>query len=93
MLKYLLQLSQVVELYHGPLLGALIWCIVIGARRSDPYRIALTESMRKWFVMQLMRITCPAALDEPANVSQNIDMILAGMAGVDLLASASHPLT
>lgn len=90
-LQTLLQKSSVLCLYHGPLPGALIWCLAIGARKSDETSSrhsggpATVSSRRKWFFMQLLRITCPAALDDPLDVSRNIDMILAGMDGVDCL--------
>jgi hypothetical protein len=97
MLQSLLQKSNVLELYHGPLPGALIWCLIIGARKSDqhlssrqPGAPTRVSSTRKWFFMQLIRITCPAALDDPLNVSRNIDMILAGMDGVDCLSTEPY---
>ncbi|KUL90759.1 hypothetical protein ZTR_00381 [Talaromyces verruculosus] len=96
-LQSLLQKSNVLHLYHGPLPGALIWCLIIGARKSDETSsrqpgdpLNPISSTRKWFFMQLIRITCPAALDDPVDVSRNIDMILAGMDGVDCLARESY---
>ncbi|KAK9427201.1 hypothetical protein V1505DRAFT_380941 [Lipomyces doorenjongii] len=65
-----------VDAYHGPLPGALIWCLAVGARKSSP------GSVRKWFLMQLTRITCPSALDDPTGVSRNLDIILAGLDAV-----------
>lgn len=97
-LQSLLQKSNVLHLYHGPLPGALIWCLIIGARKSDETSsrrsgdLTSVSSTRKWFFMQLMRITCPAALDDPVDVSRNIDMILAGMEGVDCLTRESYSL-
>lgn len=96
-LQSLLQKSSVLHLYHGPLPGALIWCLIIGARKSDetsprqPGDPTSVSSTRKWFFMQLMRISCPAALDDPLDVSRNIDMILAGMDGVDCLSAEPFP--
>lgn len=96
-LQSLLQKSNVLDLYHGPLPGALIWCLIIGARKSDEISSRQSgdpptsvSSTRKWFFMQLMRITCPAALDDPLDVSRNIDMVLAGMDGVDCLATEPY---
>lgn len=96
-LQSLLQKSNVLHLYHGPLPGALIWCLIIGARKSDETSsrqsgdpLTSVSSTRKWFFMQLIRITCPAALDDPVDVSRNIDMIVAGMDGVDCLARESY---
>lgn len=95
-LQSLLQKSNVLQLYHGPLPGALIWCLVIGARKSDETfsrhsgTPTSVSSTRKWFFMQLMRITCPAALDDPLDVSRNIDMILAGLDGVDCLSAETY---
>ncbi|KAK9364576.1 hypothetical protein V1509DRAFT_643537 [Lipomyces kononenkoae] len=65
-----------VDAYQGPLPGALIWCLAVGARRSSP------GSVRKWFMMQLTRISCPSALDDPTGVSHNLDLILAGLDAV-----------
>ncbi|KAK9237980.1 hypothetical protein V1525DRAFT_388009 [Lipomyces kononenkoae] len=65
-----------VDAYHGPLPGALIWCLAVGARKSCP------GSVRKWFLMQLTRISCPSALDDPTGVSRNLDLILAGLDAV-----------
>lgn len=97
-LQSLLQRSNVLHLYHGPLPGALIWCLIIGARKSDEVSsrqsgdpLTFVSSTRKWFLMQLLRITCPAALDDSLDVSRNIDMILAGMDGVDCLSAELPP--
>lgn len=97
-LQSLLQRSNVLHLYHGPLPGVLIWCLIIGARKSDEVSsrqsgnpLTFVSSIRKWFFMQLLRITCPAALDDSLDVSRSIDMVLAGMEGVDCLFAEPPP--
>ncbi|KAH8698615.1 hypothetical protein BGW36DRAFT_376469 [Talaromyces proteolyticus] len=72
-----------VDNYHGPLPGALIWCLAVGARNSSP------DSFRKWFLMQLTRIACPSALDDPTEVSNNLDLILAGLDTVRNIQNAA----
>ncbi|OKL58235.1 hypothetical protein UA08_06389 [Talaromyces atroroseus] len=47
-----------VDAYYGPLPGALIWCLAVGARKSPPGPVC------KWFLMQLTRTTCPSALSD-----------------------------
>ncbi|EED23937.1 hypothetical protein TSTA_073270 [Talaromyces stipitatus ATCC 10500] len=89
-LQPLLQKSNVLELYHGPLPGALIWCLIIGARKSHFPQESGVGGIQKWFFMQLMRIACPAALDNPLDVARNIDLILAGMEGVEYLATGPY---
>ncbi|KAL1965848.1 hypothetical protein VTN77DRAFT_5169 [Rasamsonia byssochlamydoides] len=67
-----------IDTYWGPLPGALIWCLVIGARLSRP-----ESPMRKWFLMQVTRITFPLALDECDEVLGSLRMILGGMEAVE----------
>lgn len=74
-----LLLESNVDAYYGPLPGALIWCLVVGARKSPP------GSVRKWFLMQLTRITSPSALDNPVEVASNFYMILAGLDAVETI--------
>jgi hypothetical protein len=75
-----------VDAYYGPLPGTLIWCLAVGARKSPP------GSVRKWFLMQLTRTTCPSALGDPMDVSNNLDMILAGLDLVESLGKEHYVL-
>lgn len=62
-----------IDIYSGPLLGALIWCLVVGSRCTSPGNI------RKWYMMQLMRISCPLSLDYYEEVANNLNVILTGL--------------
>lgn len=76
----LLLLEFRIEIYGSSLLGALIWCLVVGARRTSP------GNVRKWYMMQLMRISCPLSLDYYTEVSNNLNVILTGLDTVGALA-------
>lgn len=51
--------------FWGSLPGALIWCLVIGARLSN------TQPLHKWFMMQTTRITCAMAMSSSGAVLEN----------------------
>lgn len=59
--------------FWGPLPGALIWCLAIGARLSKP------GPVRKWFIMQTTRVTCALAMEECDLVLWCLEEILAGL--------------
>jgi hypothetical protein len=73
-----------IEIYSGPLLGALIWCLAIGSRHTSP------GSIRKWFMMQLMRVACPLSLDYYDEVSNNLNIILTGLDAVITLGNVER---
>jgi hypothetical protein len=59
--------------FWGPLPGALTWCLAIGARLSKP------GPVRKWFVMQVTRVTCALAMEQCEAVLWCLEEILAGL--------------
>ena len=59
--------------FWGSLPGALIWCLVIGARLSN------TRPLHKWFMMQTTRITCAMAMSSPGAVLENLHIVLEGL--------------
>lgn len=59
--------------FWGSLPGALIWCLVIGARLSN------TRPLHKWFMMQTTRITCAMAMRSPGAVLENLRIVLEGL--------------
>lgn len=77
-LRSLLSQSKL-DIYQSPLPGALVWCLIVGARRS------LAGSVhRKWFMMQLIRIAAPLALhDDSVEVINSLNLILAGLDAVE----------
>lgn len=82
--RHVIELRQLlcefrIDIYSGPLLGALIWCLAVGSRHSLP------GNTRKWFLMQLMRIACPLSLDYYEYVSNNLNLILTGLDAVRAL--------
>lgn len=76
--------KSTLDAYYGLFWGALIWYLVVGARRSKP------GPVRKWVLMQLTRIVCPSSLDDLVGVSKNLDMIFAGLDGIEGLRNM-HP--
>ncbi|KAH8811316.1 hypothetical protein F5884DRAFT_781762 [Xylogone sp. PMI_703] len=76
--QMLLQQTDV-DMNWGPLPGALIWCLLVGARRSPP------GLARKWFLMQIVRLIVPLALDRTEVMLRNFRLILAGLDAMDLL--------
>jgi len=70
-----------IEIYAGPLQGALIWCLTVCARHTP------SGNVRKWFMMQLMRLACPLALDYYGEIANNLKLILAGLDSVRSLGS------
>ncbi|KAJ5624046.1 hypothetical protein N7510_000355 [Penicillium lagena] len=71
-LQALLQQTDIDE-FWGPLPGALIWCLAIGARLSKP------GPMRKWFIMQTTRVTCALAMEQCDTVLWCLEEIQAGL--------------
>ncbi|PLB50215.1 hypothetical protein P170DRAFT_139099 [Aspergillus steynii IBT 23096] len=59
--------------------GALIWCLVIGAR------LAQLGSARKWFMMQLVRVASCIALDWFDEVLQSLQLIVNGLDAAEML--------
>lgn len=64
--------------FWGSLPGALIWCLVIGARLSN------TRPLHKWFMMQTTRITCAMAMSYPGAVLENLRIVLEGLDMADI---------
>jgi hypothetical protein len=73
-----------IDICSGPLPGALIWCLAVGSRHTSPGNI------RKWFLMQLMRVACPLSLDYYDEVSNNLNVILTGLDAVRTLGNAER---
>jgi hypothetical protein len=71
-LKALLQHTDLSG-FWGSLPGALIWCLVIGARLSP------AGLLRKWFMMQTTRITCAMAMSSCDAVLENLRIVLEGL--------------
>ncbi|KAJ5594254.1 uncharacterized protein N7459_000462 [Penicillium hispanicum] len=71
-LKDLLQRTNLVGFWEN-LPGALIWCLVIGARLSS------SRPIRQWFLMQTTRITCALAMSSCDAVLQSLRAVLAGL--------------
>lgn len=59
--------------------GALIWCLVIGAR------LAHLDSARKWFMVQLVRVTSCMALDYFDEVLQSLRLVIGGLDAAEML--------
>lgn len=76
-LKHLLHQTDV-DGFWGPLPGALIWCLVIGARLSQP------GSARKWFMMQIQRTCCAMAQDGCDMVLRCLQTVLVGLDGAHI---------
>ena len=53
--------------------GALIWCLIIGARCSAPNRL------RKWLLVQVTQIVWPLAVDKPDDVLKSFRLVLKGL--------------
>lgn len=71
-LKHLLQHTDL-NGFWGSLPGALIWCLVIGARLSQ------IGSQRKWFMMQTTRVTCAMGMNSSVAVLENLRIIVEGL--------------
>lgn len=78
-IAYLKDLLQATDLDNcwSPLSGALIWCLSIGARRSFP------GPVRKWFVMQVARVSCAIAMNRPDAVVRCLRVVRRGLEGAD----------
>lgn len=77
-LKHLLHQTDL-DTFWGSLPGALIWCLVIGARLSPP------GSARKWFLMQVVRTGCAIAMSQNSSemVLECLRTVLAGLGGAE----------
>lgn len=76
-LKHLLHQTDI-DGFWGPLPGALIWCLAIGVRLSQP------GSIRKWFMMQIQRTSCAMAQDGCEKVIQCLRTVLVGLDGAQI---------
>lgn len=76
-LKHLLHQTDI-DRFWGSLPGALIWCLVIGARLSPP------GSARKWFMMQIVRTGCAMAQNNCEMVLRSLRTVLAGLDGAHI---------
>ncbi|CEJ57222.1 hypothetical protein PMG11_05923 [Penicillium brasilianum] len=76
-LKHVLRQTDL-DGFWGPLPGALIWCLVIGARLSQP------GSSRKWFMMQIQRTSCAMAQDGCEKVILCLRTVLVGLDGAQI---------
>jgi hypothetical protein len=76
-LKHLLRQTDL-DGFWGPLPGALIWCLAIGARLSQP------GSSRKWFMMQIQRTSCAMAQDGCEKVILCLRTVLVGLDGAQI---------
>jgi hypothetical protein len=76
-LKYLLHRTNM-DVFWGPLPGAMIWCLVIGARLAQP------GSARKWFMMQIQRTCCAMAVETCERVLRCLRTVLVGLDGAQI---------
>jgi hypothetical protein len=76
-LKYLLHRTDM-DVFWGPLPGAMIWCLVIGARLAQP------GSARKWFMMQIQRTCCAMAVETCERVLRCLRTVLVGLDGAQI---------
>jgi hypothetical protein len=77
LLKRLLHQTDM-DVFWGPLPGAMIWCLVIGARLAQP------GSARKWFMMQIQRTCCAMAMDGCEMVLRCLRTVLVGLDGAQI---------
>lgn len=87
--RYVIELRHLlcefrIDIYSGPLPGALIWCLAVGSRHTSP------GTIRKWFMMQLMRIACSLSLDYYEEISNNLNVILTGLDAVRALGNVEQ---
>lgn len=74
---------RLTEIYNfwDPIPGALIWCLVVGARISPP------GSTRKWLLMQITRVW-PLALDQSDGVLGSLRVVSRALDAVEVLKTS-----
>lgn len=77
LLKRLLHQTDM-DVFWGLIPGAMIWCLVIGARLSQP------GSARKWFMMQIQRTCCAMAVGGCEMVPRCLRTVLVGLDGAQI---------